>query len=114
MNLSGQLHAPAASPLGKTPGTHCTGSWVGSVAGLDGFGEDKIFSTCRDSIPTSSSSYFRCCIDFALMATTIIIIIIIIMIMITNNKPDIIRDNEQRTSMLIDVAVSGDRNAINP
>jgi len=32
---------------------------------------------------------------------------------IPNNKPDIIiRDNEKRTSMLIDVAISGDRNVI--
>jgi hypothetical protein len=32
---------------------------------------------------------------------------------IPNNKPDIIiRDNEKRTCMLIDLAVSGDRNVI--
>ena len=32
---------------------------------------------------------------------------------IPNNKPDIIiRDNEARTYMLIDVAISGDRNVI--
>jgi len=32
---------------------------------------------------------------------------------ILNNKPDIIiRDNEKRTCMLIDVAISGDRNVI--
>ena len=32
---------------------------------------------------------------------------------IPNNKPDIIiRDNEKRTCMLIDVAISGDRNVI--
>ena len=32
---------------------------------------------------------------------------------ISNNKPDIIiRDNEQRTCMLIDVAIPGDRNVI--
>jgi len=32
---------------------------------------------------------------------------------IPNNKPDIIiRDNEKRTCMLIDVAISGDRNMI--
>jgi len=34
---------------------------------------------------------------------------------IPNNKPDIIiRDNEKRTCMLIDVTISGDRNVINP
>jgi hypothetical protein len=33
---------------------------------------------------------------------------------IPNNKPDIIIcDNEEGTCMLIDVAISGDRNAIN-
>ena len=53
----------------------------------------------------------------------IIIIIIIIIILwnlplqtdrtIPNNKPDIIiRDNEAGTCMLIDVAISGDRNVI--
>jgi len=32
---------------------------------------------------------------------------------IPNNKPNIIiRDNEKRTCMLIDVAISGDRNVI--
>jgi hypothetical protein len=32
---------------------------------------------------------------------------------IPNNKPDIIiRDNEKRTWMVIDVAISGDRNVI--
>jgi hypothetical protein len=32
---------------------------------------------------------------------------------IPNNKPDvIIRDNEKRTCMLIDVSISGDRNVI--
>jgi hypothetical protein len=29
-----------------------------------------------------------------------------------NNKTGIIRDNEKRTCMLIDVAISGDRNVI--
>jgi hypothetical protein len=37
----------------------------------------------------------------------------IIIIIIINNKPDIIfRDNEKGTWMLIDVAISGDRNVI--
>jgi len=31
---------------------------------------------------------------------------------IPNNKPDIIRDNEKRTRMLIDVTIPGDRNVI--
>ena len=29
MRVGGQRHAPAALPLGKRPGTHCTGGWVG-------------------------------------------------------------------------------------
>ena len=31
---------------------------------------------------------------------------------IPNIKPDIIRDNDKKTCMLIDVAISGDRNMI--
>jgi hypothetical protein len=34
--VSGQRHAPAALyPRERTPGTHCTGGWVGPRAGLD-------------------------------------------------------------------------------
>jgi hypothetical protein len=34
--VSGQRHAPAALYLvERTPGTHCTGGWVGPRAGLD-------------------------------------------------------------------------------
>jgi hypothetical protein len=29
MGVGGQLHAPAALPPGKRPGTHFTGGWVG-------------------------------------------------------------------------------------
>ena len=57
-----------------------------------------------------------------MMMMMIIIIIIIITILwnlqiqtdrtIPNNKPDIIRDNEKGTCMLIDVAIAGDRNVI--
>jgi hypothetical protein len=35
LEMSGQLHAPAALPPGKNPGTHCIGGWVDSRAGLD-------------------------------------------------------------------------------
>ena len=34
--MDGELHAPAALPPGKRPGTHCTGDWVGPKAGMDG------------------------------------------------------------------------------
>jgi hypothetical protein len=34
--VSGQRHAPAVLyPGERTPGTHCTGGWVGPRAGLD-------------------------------------------------------------------------------
>jgi hypothetical protein len=36
MGVGGQLHAPAALPPGKRPGTYCIGGWVGPRAGLDG------------------------------------------------------------------------------
>jgi len=35
MELSGQLHVPAALPLGEIPGYHWIGGWVGLRAGLD-------------------------------------------------------------------------------
>ena len=36
MGVGGQLHALAALPPGKRPGTHCIGGSVGPRAGLDG------------------------------------------------------------------------------
>jgi hypothetical protein len=54
MGVGGQLHAPAALPLGKRPGTYCTGGWVGPRAGLDGCWKSRPH---RDSIPGPSSSY---------------------------------------------------------
>jgi hypothetical protein len=39
--VGGQRHAPAALPPGKRPGTHCIGGWVGSRAGLDGWGKSR-------------------------------------------------------------------------
>jgi hypothetical protein len=41
MEVSGQLHAAAALPPVKNPGTHWIGGWVGPRAGLDGFGVEK-------------------------------------------------------------------------
>ena len=35
MGVGGQIHAPAALPPGKRPGTHCIGGWVGPRASLD-------------------------------------------------------------------------------
>ena len=41
MRVGGQLHAPAALPPGKRPGTHCIGGWVGPRAGLGGCGKSR-------------------------------------------------------------------------
>jgi hypothetical protein len=43
MEVGVQLHAPAALPPGKRPGTHFIVGWVGLRAGLDG---------CEESRPT--------------------------------------------------------------
>jgi hypothetical protein len=37
--VGGQRHSPTALPLGKRPGTHFIGGWVGPTAGLDGCGK---------------------------------------------------------------------------
>ena len=37
------MHTPATLPPGKSPGNHSTGSCVGPRAGLEGYGEAKIF-----------------------------------------------------------------------
>ena len=39
--MGSKLHAPAALPPGKRPGTHCIGGWVGPRAGLDGCGKSR-------------------------------------------------------------------------
>ena len=39
MRVGGQLHAPAALPPWKRPGTHFIGGWVGPRACLDGCGK---------------------------------------------------------------------------
>ena len=49
--MSGQQHAPAVLYPGERSGTHCTVSWVGPRAGLDG----RNNSPYRDSIPGPSS-----------------------------------------------------------
>jgi hypothetical protein len=41
----------AFTPGEKTPGTHCTGGWVGPRAGLDTEDRGKIFCLCRGSNP---------------------------------------------------------------
>jgi hypothetical protein len=45
MGVSGQRHTLAVLyPGERTPGTHCTGGWVGPRAGLDTEARGKIFS----------------------------------------------------------------------
>ena len=38
MGVVGQYHTPTTLLLGKRPGTHCIGGWVGLMAGLEGCG----------------------------------------------------------------------------
>jgi hypothetical protein len=52
MGVDGQLHAPAALPPGKRPGTQCIVGWVGPMAGLLGCEKSRPH---RDSIPGPSS-----------------------------------------------------------
>ena len=62
MRVGGQLHAPAALPPGKRPGTHCIGGWVGPRAGLDGCGKSRPY---RDRPARSESLYrLRCKCSF--------------------------------------------------
>jgi hypothetical protein len=50
--VSSQCYAPAAlCPGERTPGTHCTGGWVGPRAGLDTEDRGKILCLCRESNP---------------------------------------------------------------
>jgi hypothetical protein len=52
MEVSGQLHAPAAlSPKERAPSTHWIGGWVGPRAVLDAVVKRKIISPCRESNP---------------------------------------------------------------
>jgi hypothetical protein len=54
MGVGGQHHSLAALPLGKRPGTHCTGGWVGLRVSLDRCGKSRPH---RDSITRLSSPY---------------------------------------------------------
>jgi hypothetical protein len=52
MGMSGQRHALAAlCHRERTPGTHCTGGWVGLRAGLESEVRGKILCPCRGSNP---------------------------------------------------------------
>jgi hypothetical protein len=52
MGAEGQRHVQAALPPEKESVTHCTGSQVGSRAGLDGCGKSRRH---RNSIPEPSN-----------------------------------------------------------
>lgn len=43
MEISGQLHVPAALAPRKEPGTHWTGGWLDTTVGLDVLGKGQIF-----------------------------------------------------------------------
>jgi hypothetical protein len=45
------LPRPRFTPGERTPGTHCTGGWVGPRAGLDTEGRGKILCPCRGLNP---------------------------------------------------------------
>jgi hypothetical protein len=52
MEVSGQLHAPAAlPPKERAPGTHWIGGWVGPRAVLDAVVKRKIPNPRRESNP---------------------------------------------------------------
>jgi hypothetical protein len=48
MDMSGELHAPAALLPGKNFGAHLIGGWVAPKDSLDGFGNEKILNPYRD------------------------------------------------------------------
>jgi hypothetical protein len=59
MGVSRQRHAPAALCPGEmTPGTHCTGGWMGPRAGLDTEDRGKILAPAGIE-PRSSSRLAR-------------------------------------------------------
>jgi hypothetical protein len=52
MGVSGHRHAPSTLfPGERTPGTHCTGGWVGPRAGLDTEARGRILYPCCGSNP---------------------------------------------------------------
>jgi hypothetical protein len=59
MGVGGQRHPPAALPPGKRNGTHCTGGWVGSTAGLDKCGKSPPTGIRSPDRPARSESLYR-------------------------------------------------------
>jgi hypothetical protein len=52
MEVSGRHHAPAALPPGYKIGTHYTGIYLGSIIGLDVFGDEENSDKDSDSGPS--------------------------------------------------------------
>jgi hypothetical protein len=72
MRVGSQLHAPAALPPGKRPGTHCIGGWMGPRAGLDWRGKYRphrgfFFKACPGFFPLDPFLY--CLNPFVLHVT---------------------------------------------
>jgi hypothetical protein len=58
MEVSGQLHAPAALPPGKEPpGTHWIGGWVGPV--ISGYGGEIMNGLVNISLQPENVKYGR-------------------------------------------------------
>jgi hypothetical protein len=56
---------PRFTPGDRTPGTHCTGGWVGHKAGLDAGARRKILCPCRGSNPDRSArSHTLYCLSY--------------------------------------------------
>jgi hypothetical protein len=51
MEVSVQLHAPANLPLGKDPGTHWIGGWVGTIAGPNAVSTEKSLASASNQTP---------------------------------------------------------------
>jgi hypothetical protein len=51
LEVSGQLHAPAALPRERAPGTHFIGGWVDPRAGLDDMEKWKFLTLPELELP---------------------------------------------------------------
>jgi hypothetical protein len=69
--VGSQCHDPAALPPGNKPGSHCTGRWVDSRAGLNGCGKSRPrgASTPPPPQPCRSSSPSESVIEYAIRPT---------------------------------------------
>jgi hypothetical protein len=56
MGVGVQSYDPAALRRDKTPGTHCTGGWVGPTSRLDGCGKSRPTGILSPDLPARSKS----------------------------------------------------------